>query len=188
MVDDVARAYLEEAMNESEPALLLDASILLMYVNGAVQRGITSLTAAELGRWNQSLTARIKDLIAEENAPTSHRRAGLLHAIGHLGLHPALWKTSVLDSINEARALSQRDQNADVPNLPNLTDISLWDDSVFADASQTLSAWTELMQNLEKTPLLPIQSLADNLQMLVPLWSNKSRMAGFALPRRRGRR
>ena len=171
MVDDVARAYLEEAMNESEPALLRDASILLMYVNGAVQRGITSLTAAELGRWNQSLTARIQDLIAEENSPTSHRRAGLLLAIGHLGLHPALWKTSVFDSINEAQALSQRDQNAD---LPSPIDASLWDDSVFADASQTLSAWTELMQNLEKTPLLPIQSLADNLQMLFPLWSNKA--------------
>ena len=171
VVDDVARAYLEEAMNESEPALLLDASILLMYVNGAVQRGITSLTAAELGRWNQSLTARIQDLIAEENSPTSHRRAGLLLAIGYLGLHPALWKTSVLDSINEAQALSQRDQNAD---LPSPIDASLWDDSVFADASQTLSAWTELMQNLEKTPLLPIQSLADNLQMLFPLWSNKA--------------
>ena len=171
VVEDVARAYLEESINESEPARLLDASILLMYANGAVQRGITSLTAAELEHWNQSLTARIQDLIAEEQSPTSHRRAGLLNAIGHLGLHPALWKTSVSDLINEAHVLSQREQKVD---LPNAIDPSLWDESVLADASQTLSAWTELMQNIEKTPLLPIQSLADNLQMLFPLWSTKA--------------
>ena len=171
VVENVARDYLEEAINESEPARLMDASILLMYASGAVQRGITSITATELGRWNQSLTARIQDLIAEENALTPHRRAGLLHAIGHLGIHPALWKDGVLDSINEAQASSQRDPDAGVPNP---ADISLSNDYVFADESQTLSAWTELMENLENTPLFPVQSLADNLQMLLPLWSNRA--------------
>ena len=53
-----------------------------------------------------------------------------------------------------------------------LADVSLPDNLALTDASQTLSAWTELIEDLEETPLFPIQSLADILQLLVPLWSN----------------
>lgn len=190
VVDDVTRDYLNEAINASEPTQLLDASILLMYANGAVQREITSLTPAELKHWNQSLTDRIQGLIAEENSPTSYRRARLLEAVGYLGLHPALWKTSIANPINEPQALNNRDHNSD---LHSPIDVSLMDDSVFADTSQTLSAWTELMENLEKTPLLPIQSLADNLQSMLRLWSNETAwrylldLADEAIGKRNGR-
>ena len=103
-VDDVARVYLEEALNETEPARLLDASTLLMYSNTAVQWGITSLTPTELGDWNARLTAHAQDLVGQETSETPHRRASLLYAIGHLGLHPALWEPDVQNFIKEAYA------------------------------------------------------------------------------------
>ena len=87
-VDDVARAYLEESLSESEPARLLDASALLLYANTAVRWGVTSLTPAELKNWNKGLAMRLEDLLADVQPDTPHRRASLLDAIGHLGLHP----------------------------------------------------------------------------------------------------
>ena len=170
-VDDVARVYLEEALNETEPARLLDASTLLMYSNTAVQWGITSLTPTELGDWNARLTAHAQDLVGQETSETPHRRASLLYAIGHLGLHPALWEPDVQNFIKEAYA--QEKQNPD-DELPDPADISLPDGHFFADASLAFSTWSEIMDNLEKTPLFPIETLADMLQLLVPLWSQRA--------------
>ena len=82
----------------------------------------------------------------------SHRRAGLLYVLGHLGAHVAPWKTSVSDP--------------DVALAPG--------ESVLADESLALSAWMELLQNLENTPLLPIRSLADMLPIMLPHWSKKA--------------
>ena len=48
------------------------------------------------------------------------------------------------------------------------------DDFVLANTSGTLSAWTELMENLEGTPLFPVDHLANSLQLLVPLWSTQA--------------
>ena len=169
-VDDLAHAYLEESLSESEPARLQDASALLLYANTAVRWGITSLTPVELGDWNKRLTTRAQDLVAQETPETPHRRASLLYAIGLFGLHPALWEADVQDFSDEA---SERDHQSQGVELPDPADISLPDDFVFADISQTLSAWTEVMENLEETPLFPIQSLADILQLLVPLWSSQ---------------
>ena len=167
-VEDVARAYLDESLSETEPARLQDASALLLYANTAVRWGCTSLSPSELGDWNERLTRRVQDLVAHE---TPHRRASLLFAIGHLGLHPALWEVNIQDFSDEAQVLDQQDQIVDLSALAN---VSMPDGVVFADVSRTLSAWTELMENLGRTPLFPIQSLADILQMLVPLWSSQA--------------
>ena len=170
-VDDVARTYLEESLNEGEPTRLQDASALLMYANTAVQRGITSLTTPELGDWNKRLAARAQYLVDQETTETPHRRAGLLYVIGHLGLHPALWEAEFQDFGNEPYSLDHQDQGVD---LPSLDEISLPDDLVFADLPRTLSSWTELMENIGETPLFPIESLADILQLFIPLWSNQT--------------
>ena len=167
-VDDVARAYLDESLSESEPALLQDASALLMYANTAVRAGLTSLTPAELGEWNDHLTRRVQDLVTHE---TPHRRASLLFALGHLGLHPALKEADFQELRDESHVPEHQDQSVEPPTLAG---ISLPDDLVLTDVSRTLSAWTELMKNLEETPLFPIQGLADILQLLVPLWSNQA--------------
>ena len=170
-VDDVARAYLEESLSESEPARLLDAGALLMYANTAVRWGVTSLTPAELRNWNKGLATRTEGLLAEVQSDTPHRRASLLDAIGYLGLHPALWDTNFPASSPESYTRDHQDQAFE---LPDVAEPELPEDFVLADLSRTLSAWTELLDNLEETPLFPIESVADTLQLLVPLWSRQA--------------
>ena len=170
-VDDVARAYLEESLSESEPARLLDAVALLMYANTAVRWGVTSLTPAELRNWNKGLATRTEELLADVQSDTPHRRASLLDAIGYLGLHPALWDANFPASSPESYTRDHQDQAFE---LPDVAEPELPEDFVLANLSRTLSAWTELLDNLEETPLFPIESVADTLQLLVPLWSRQA--------------
>ena len=170
-VDNVARVYLQESLSESDPTRLQDASALLLYANTAVRSGVTSLTSAELRDWNQRLTMRAEDLLVDVRPDTPHRRASLLDVIGHLGLHPAVWETDFPASGVETDAFDDQDQGVE---LPSVAETSLPDDFVLADLSRTLSAWTELMDNLEETPLFPIESLAGVLQLLVPLWTTRA--------------
>ena len=165
-VDDVARAYLNESVNESEPARLDDASAILMYANNAVRTGVTSLTQTELVNWYEHLTNRIRELVINE---TPHRRASLLFTLGYLGIHPAVSEAEIQDLSVEASTPKLQDED-NAP--PSLSDVSMPEGLPLADAALALSAWAELMDNLEETPLFPIQTLADILQLLVPLWSN----------------
>ena len=167
-VDDVVRAYLDESLKESVPARMQDASALLLYANTAVQWGVTSLTPAGLGDWNRNLTKRVRDLVVDVQPDEPHRRANLLYVIGLLGLHPPLWEADTPAINGEEDRDGCLDRAVELPDLDN---ISLPDNFVLAEESQTLSAWTELMEGLEETPLFPVQSLADILQLLVPLWS-----------------
>ena len=162
-VDDVARAYLDESLNESDPARLEDASTLLFYANTAVRIGLTSLTPTEIRYWNDQLTSRIQELVTHA---TPHRRARLLFSLGYLGIQPALSEDDIPNSIDRTQ-LVPRDE---VGKLY----ISLPEDLVLTDPSRTLSAWSELMDSLEEVPLFPIQTLADILQLLVPLWSTQA--------------
>ena len=168
IVDDVARAYLDESLNESDPARLDDASTLLMYANTAVRAGVTSLTQAELADWYEHLTNRIHELVINE---TPHRRASLLFTLGYLGMHPALSGANIQDLSAETHMPKHEDEGG---TPPTLADISMPEDMELTNASLTLSAWTELMDNLDGTPIFPIQHLADLLQFLVPLWSSQS--------------
>ena len=164
-VDEVARVYLEESVGESDPARLEDASTLLLFANAAVRAGLTSLMPSELGDWNSRLTSRIQSLVDHE---TPHRRATLLFSLGYLGLHPNLLQAKVQDSSDEVHESEGRNT---VVGTSTLAGLSLPDGLMPTNVSRTLSAWTTLMETLEETPLFPIQSLADILQLLVPLWS-----------------
>ena len=167
-VDDVARTYFTESLRETEPARLVDASALLMYANTAVRAGLSSLTPANLDYWNAQLTRHIQELVVHE---TPHRRASLLYALGHLGLHPVLTEADIRDSKVKVSTPGQLGLDASPSHLAN---VSLPDDLPLVDVSRTLSAWSELVKNLETTPLFPIQGLADLLQLLVPLWSKQT--------------
>ena len=171
-VDNVARVYLQESLSESEPARLLDASALLLYTNTAVRWRVTSLTPAELKNWNKGLVTRAEDLLADVQPNAPHRRASLLDAIGHLGLYPALWDANFPAFDPEEYTRDDQNQAFD---LPDVAEPTLPEYFVLADLSQTLSAWTELMDNLAETPLYPIESVVDTLQLLVPLWSRKAK-------------
>ncbi len=161
-VDDVARAYLEESLNETESARLQDASVLLLYANTAVRKGLSSLTSVEIQTWNGGLANRIEDLVTHA---TPDQRAILLFTLGQLGLHPTLTEADIQGSGGEPYLPEDLYQDGKPPSLS--------DHLVLTDSSRTLSAWTELMANLKNTPLFPIQSMADFLQLLVPLWSRQ---------------
>ncbi len=167
-VEDVARAYLDESLNESEPARLADASALLLFANAAVKAGLTSLTPAELRDWNGHLTSRIQELVTHV---TPHRRASLLYALGHLGIHPVPSEADIQD-LNDQAYIKERWDEVDYQTAS--ADVSLPEDVVFTDTSRALSAWSELVDSLQEVPLFPIQTLADILQLLVPLWSKQA--------------
>ena len=167
-VDDVARAYLDESLNESEPIRLGDAETLLLYANTAVRYRLTSLTLAEIQDWNNHLTSRIQELIPHE---TPHRRASLLFALGHLGLHPDLSKIDIQGTDKQVRLPERWETPVSQSTLVNF---SLPEDLVLTDESRTLLAWSELMNCLDDVPLFPIQTLADIFQLLVPLWSKQA--------------
>ena len=165
-VDDLARVYLDESLSEDEPASLQDASILLSYTNTAVRMGLSSLTPAELLDWNDGLANQIEDLVPHA---TPDQRAILLFTLGHLGTHLALTEADIQDPGVESYVLEVVDQNGDPIDF---TDLSIPESFVLIDPSRTLSAWTELTENLKETPLFPITNMADILQLFFPLWSN----------------
>ena len=164
-VDQVARVYLEESLHESEPARLEDAHTLLMYVHGAAQIAVTTIRSAELDHWDAELARRIEEFIPDA---TPHRRASLLSTLGLVGLHPALSDDQL------SAGPSYGDIDAIPPPWAMPSDTTVSQEYVFRDASRALSAWTELVERLEETPLFPLQRLADVLQMLVPLWSTRA--------------
>ena len=165
-VDDVARAYLDDSLNEDEPIRLQDASALLSYTSTAVRMGLSSLTPAEILNWDNGLASRIQELLT--HAIPGHR-AILLFTLGFLGIRPALTEGDIQDS-NDGRRVAH-----DLANEPlALTNVSVPSDLVLSNAPQTLSAWSELMEIIEATPLFPITRVADLLQLLVPLWSRQS--------------
>ena len=164
----LARTYFCESISETEPARLQDASTLLMYANGAVRLGWSSLTPAEISDWNSQLTSQIQNLVSYE---TPHRRASLLYALGYLGLHPVLTEDQIQDLSGETRIREGRDPDGE---LSSMSGMSFPPNIEFTNESQTLAAWTELADNLEETPLFPIQTLADVLQLLMQLWSTQA--------------
>ena len=162
-VDEVARAYLDESLRESEPARIEDASTLLMCVFGAVARGVTTLRLGELERWNVELAERIEELALGE---TPHRRASLLYSLGFLGLQPAIGEDD----------LPERDPDGDDAFPPpwELLGTPMPHGHELRDASRALLAWTEVIERLDETPLFPLQTLGALLQFLMPLWSTQA--------------
>ena len=167
-VDDVVRAYLDESLSESDPARLQDASALLGYANGAVQRGITNIDPSELERWNTDLRDRV-----EQRLPTAtpHRRASLLFILGFLGLQLVVTDEDVPSSPLPQSELERIYREA--LSLPTLGSASPTD-FPFVDELRALSAWTELVEGLDETPLFPLRTLGELLQMLMPLWRTQA--------------
>ena len=166
-VENVARKYLEESLTEDEPARLQDASALLSYTSTAVRMGLSSFTPAEIQDWNDGLANRIEDMMSQA---TPDQRANLLFTLGLLGTHFALTEEDIQEPSVEPFVFEVVDQSGEPIDF---TGWSMPDDLPLTDPSRTLSAWTDLLENLADTPLFPISTMADLLQLFVPLWSNK---------------
>ncbi|MCY4617131.1 MAG: hypothetical protein OXD50_01055 [Chloroflexi bacterium] len=166
-VDDLVRVFLDSALDDEDPAQLQDAGVLLGYANGAAQRGMTSIGAAELAQWNRDLRQHIEGRIATE---TPQRRASLLYTLGFLGLQLALTNDDIPDAPMPVVEIDRID--GEVLEAGLLSSASP-DDLPFVDESRALSAWTDLVESLGETPLFPIDSLGQMLQILLPLWREK---------------
>lgn len=162
LVDDVARAYLDESLTEAEPARIGDACALLMYVVGAALHGVTTIQLDEINRWHGGLTQRIEGLIAGE---PPHRRTALLSSLGYLGLQPVLSG----DDLPEPRS------GSDVIVTPPWAPIgtTLTHEYDYRDPVRALSAYTELMDSIGEAPLFPLNTLALVVQFHMPLWSTQ---------------
>ncbi|MGH3263876.1 MAG: hypothetical protein ACRDNS_18005, partial [Trebonia sp.] len=83
------RAVLDYAIGSDSPALLEDASVLLMYWGGAWVRRIVTVAAQELRERNLALRVRVRELIAATDESKHPNRMARLLAVGaHLCLHP----------------------------------------------------------------------------------------------------
>ena len=162
-VDEVARAYMNESLTESEPARLQDANVLLLYAGGAVKRGVTTIAVHEHSYWHGRLKMQIERALV---GATPHRRASLLFTLGCLGSHPLLTEEDVPEAPEEMPDLSDWDWNSPPVTVPIGTVLP---DDVFVDAQLAMSAWTELADGLEATPLFPVDLLSGHLQFLTPL-------------------
>ena len=162
-VDEVAREYLHASLSESDPVRLDDASVLLMYVNGAAQRGLTAITASERRHWQAGLRHRVEQLIVDA-AP--NRRASLLFVLGHLGLHPTLTEEEPPSASTEPPEGIRRDR--DTPSTAVPAGVAPLSD-LFGNVPLVMSAWTELAEGLERTSLFPVDRLSEQLRVLTPM-------------------
>ena len=162
-VDEVASAYMNESLTESEPARLQDADVLLLYASGAAKSGVTTITPDEISGWHGRLRKRIEHAIVDA---TPNRRASLLFTLGCLGSHPALTEEDLPEAPEELPDLTDWDWNNPPVTVPSGTVLP---DDVFVDVQLAMSAWTELAEGLEATPLFPVDLLSGHLQVLTPL-------------------
>ena len=161
--DEVARTYLHASITESEPVRLEDASVLLMYVNGAARRGITTITASERGHWQSGLRHRVEQLIVDA-AP--NRRASLLFVLGHLGFHPTLTGEEPPSASTEPSGTIRRHRNMPPTAVPAG---AIPSSDLFGNVPLVMSAWIELAEGLERTPLFPVDRLSEQLRVLTPM-------------------
>jgi hypothetical protein len=164
--DEIARAFLQQAVDEEDPAVLEDAAGLLSYAGTAVSIGHSALSLEELADANEALRSRIAELLDGDPPPT--RRARLLQTLGHLALIPDPRLLETADADTEAEAVP------DAATMINRAGAEGVPDAVIAempsiDIDATMAAWSELASLLGETPLFPVESWSKQLEFLAPL-------------------
>lgn len=187
--DHAALTYLEvAATEEDDPARLEDAANLLSYAGTAVSFGHSDLEAKELADLHDRLRARLRTMLDED--PPRTRRARLLEVLGRLAVMPA---ATALRPVTGS-------EGGDLPSAASVIDRAREegvDPAVVAslpsvDIDEAMSAWRELAQLLETTPLYPVASWAEMLDFFSPLllqqpgWEQIEHAVDEALERVRG--
>ena len=158
-VDAVARTYLDKSLVEDAPARLEDAVTLLTYAIAAVGLGLTAIEPAELSMWRTELKERVEHLMT--NASPS-QRASLLFALGSLGILPRLKDDNLAGAFTSPPDPGDVDEDQLMSGSPRWRVESAED---LVDAELTMSAWTNLAQGLEETPLFPVEPLSQFLEL-----------------------
>jgi hypothetical protein len=165
--EELFRAHLEEAAVSDEPAMISDATILLLAAGGAWVRCLTDIQSTELMSWNGRLSARVAALLETEPPPS--RRASLLDTMGTLRLQPN-WLLATPSStpmpfdVREIRGIADAGELDEPTSVPSVDPVG----GVFS--------WLEAARLLSEVPTYPVDSLAKRVALLAPLISS---VAGY---------
>lgn len=136
-----------------DPGILRDATMLLDLGYGAMLRGITDISRAELEAWHQTLVKSIDDQLAAD--PYPNVRALLLSQEAYLALHQKYpvdlphEDGEVIPFSGTKAALLDRIRSADMSSVELI------------DIDKGMTALRALVDILEDTPLFPVKDTAE---------------------------
>ena len=169
------RAVLDYAIGSDSPALLEDASVLLMYWGGAWVRRIATVAAEELRERNLALRVRVRELItATDESKHPNRMARLLAVGAHLCMHPR-WPevlrppAGTLSPPREVTLLRLA--------LEEEGETIVLDPDVPLDVAEGLEYLDRLVELLPQARAFPVGTVSETFQMLAPALTGDPRYA-----------
>jgi hypothetical protein len=163
-VDALASEFLNAACDASQPFILEDGGVLLMYCHGAFMRAKTGMSADQLATWNMRLRERTKMLLNSD--PSPNHRAMLLSTLGMLNLQPNAHRIVVREG--PVRDVADFVEENSSFELPDDAIVSIADE-VFVDIDAAMEAWLTLIETLDQAPLFPVERFADSFGFLAPI-------------------
>lgn len=164
-VEAEVRAFFDQAMRETVPALLEDASTLVLYCANAHRWNLSNFSAEEILEWNTGLRRHLRHLLEQDLSP-GHRCA-LLDVLGQLGAQPDITQ----DPESEPPAYPP-------PTLQETAAVLAGDlhfppaerEAVFVDIDEAMRAWEELAGLLPEARLFPLKRIAESLELMTPFF------------------
>jgi hypothetical protein len=147
--DPLIRRFIDEVQRTDDPALLLDASVLIQFCATAAGLGHTGIPMAEAAGWTAPLRDHIGQLLEQDLDPNT--RACLLHAAAHAALH-----------IDFRRASAEADADADAS--ATLEEI----DRMYAAVTEAIEQGT-LQTHLPPAPVIDLDAGMRHLASLTGL-------------------
>jgi hypothetical protein len=157
--EDDIRAVLDYAAASDSPALLEDASVLLMYWGGAWRRCIATVTAGELRDRNLTLRARVRELIGTTDESKHPNRTARLLAVGaHLCMHPRWPELHQPPRDVTLLRLALEDEGESIVADPDVP----------IDVVEALEYLDRLVDLLPQARAFPVGTISETFQMLAP--------------------
>ncbi len=173
--EDDIRAVLDYAAASDSPALLEDASVLLMYWGGAWRRCIATVAVGELRDRNLTLRARVRELIGTTDESKHPNRTARLLAVGaHLCMHPR-WPE--VHQPPTGTIASPRDVTMLRLALEDAGESIVADPDVPIDVAEALEYLDRLVDLLPRARAFPVGTISETFQMLAPALTGDPRYA-----------
>ncbi len=156
-----ARAFFADVLSLMAPGDLLDAAVLLQYLDTAARNGESPIPAGEVSAWRATLRGYLASLLDAVTSPG--RRAGLLEATAYLGLQIDF--DAAAELVEPREDLAEPTRFAAPDELPDI-EFPAW--MPLADADHAMTSLWEVIEFLPQAPLFPVDSLARYFDMVTP--------------------
>lgn len=156
-------AFLQTARQETEPAGLEDAAVVMSYAATAAAIGHSDLDLDALAAHRRVLRDRVTELLADDDPPPV-RRTRLLQVGGQLALSPDGDRMSRRTGGPAPSSVAALDHPAPPVAPPEAAAMA-----EIVDIDDALRYWTELASIIPDTPLFPVEDFARNVQYLTPV-------------------